>query len=147
MKFTTTTLAAVFAAGFAFAGDTPSNPDATAYFINLENGASVSGPVHIQMGLSGMGIAPAGTDVEMTGHHHLLVNRVPFGEMGEDDADMLTYGIWSDDNHKHFGKGQTETTLELPAGTHTLQLVLGDMNHVPHDTVIKSEQITITVTE
>jgi len=145
MKKTLLSLAIVASTAIsAFAGSTPSNPDAKVYFINLEDGATVSGPVYMQMGLSGMGIAPAGVEKEMTGHHHLLVNRSPFGE-GEEDADMIEYGIFADDNHMHFGKGQTETTLELAPGTHTLQLVLGDMNHVPHDTIIMSEQITITV--
>jgi hypothetical protein len=141
-------ITAVFAftmlANAAFAGSTPSNSEAKVYFINLTDGATVKGPVYIQMGLSGMGIAPAGTEAEMTGHHHLLINRAPFGE-APDDEEMGEFGLWSDDNHKHFGKGQTETTIELPSGTHTLQLVLGDLNHIPHDTVIKSDHITITV--
>lgn len=128
----------------AFAGETPSNPDAKVYFINIKDGATLKSPVFVQMGLSGMGIAPAGTEAEMTGHHHMLINRVPFGQ-GEDDADMTDYGIFADENHKHFGKGQTETTIELAPGTHTLQLVLGDLNHVPHDTIIKSERITLMV--
>jgi hypothetical protein len=57
----------------------------------------------------------------------------------------MGYGLPADDNHRHFGGGQTEVTLDLPAGTHTLQLVLGDMNHVPHDPPVTSEVITITV--
>lgn len=146
MKFFVT-IAAIAALGTAaFAGDTPSNPDAKVYFINVEDGATIQGPVLLQFGLSGMGIAPAGTEADNTGHHHLLINRAPFGE-GPDDADMNANGLVADDNHKHFGKGQTETTVELGAGTHTLQLVLGDLYHVPHATVIKSDQITITVIE
>ncbi len=128
------------------AGETPSAPGAEVYIINLQDGDTVSGPVKVLMGLSGMGIAPAGTEKENTGHHHVLINRVPFGE-GPDDAEMTENGLFADDNHKHFGGGQTEATLELPAGTHTLQLVLGDLNHVPHDPPVISEQITITVTE
>jgi hypothetical protein len=125
-------------------GETPSNPDADVYFINLEDGQTVSSPVIVQFGLRGMGVAPAGTEREMTGHHHLLVNRPPFGE-GEDGADELANGLPSDDNHRHFGGGQTETTIELAPGQHTLQLVLGDYAHVPHSTPVVSEVITITV--
>ena len=114
------------------------------YFSNLEDGATVSGPVLVQMGLSGMGVAPAGTEREGTGHHHLLLNRAPMGE-GEEGADEWQWGILTDENHMHFVGGQTETTLDLPAGTHTLQLVFGDMNHVPFGPQMVSEQITITV--
>ncbi len=127
-----------------WAGDTPSTPGAEVYFVTLEDGATLSGPVKVVFGLSGMGVAPAGVEKEGTGHHHLLLNRAPFGE-GEDDATMIADGIPSDENHKHFGGGQTETTLELPAGTHTLQLVLGDQFHVPHDPPVVSDMITITV--
>lgn len=130
----------------AFSGSTPSPDGARVYFVNLEDGAQVSGPVTVIFGLSGMGVAPAGTEAESTGHHHLLVNRAPFGQ-GPDDADMAETGIYSDDSHRHFGKGQTELMLDLPAGTHSLQLVLGDAYHVPHDPPVMSEQITITVTD
>lgn len=125
-------------------GETPANPDARVYFANLEDGQTVSSPVTIVFGLSGMGVAPAGTEKEMTGHHHLLINRAPFGE-GEDGAEELANGLPADENHMHFGGGQTETTIELPSGTHTLQLVLGDAAHVPHSTPVVSEVITITV--
>lgn len=125
-------------------GETPSNPDADVYFVNLEDGATVSSPFVVVFGLRGMGVAPAGTEKEMTGHHHLFINRPPLGE-GEDGADELANGIPSDENHIHFGGGQTETTVELPSGQHTLQLVLGDYGHVPHATPIVSEVITITV--
>ena len=136
---------ATFLGAPAFAGgETPANPDAEVYFINLEDGQTVSSPVNVKFGLRGMGVAPAGTEKEMTGHHHLFINRPPLGE-GEDGADELANGIPSDDNHKHFGGGQTETVIELPAGQHTLQLVLGDAGHVPHATPIVSEVITITV--
>lgn len=137
-------LAGVVAAGMAFAGDTPSPDGASVYFINLEDGATVSSPVKIQMGLSGMGVAPAGTEKENTGHHHIFINRPPLGE-GVEDAELLENGVPTDDNHKHFGGGQTEVMLELPAGTHTLQLVLGDEFHVPHNPPVASEVITITV--
>jgi len=126
------------------ADQTPSNPDAKVYFVNVEDGQTVSSPVTIVFGLSGMGVAPAGTEKEMTGHHHLLINRPPLGQ-GEDGADEFEFGLPSDDNHKHFGGGQTEVTLDLPASTHTLQLVLGDAGHVPHATPIVSDVISITV--
>jgi hypothetical protein len=90
------------------------------------------------------GVAPAETDRENTGHHHLLINRAPFGE-GEYGAEELELALPADDNHKHFGGGQTEVTLDLPPGSHTLQLVLGDKGHVPHDPPVVSEVITITV--
>lgn len=134
----------IMSAGAAFAGETPSNPGATVYFGNLTDGATVSGPVKVVFGLSGMGIAPAGIEKEGTGHHHLLLNRAPFLE-GEDGADEAIYNIPADENHIHYGGGQTETTLELGPGTHTLQLVLGDLNHVPHNPPVVSDVITITV--
>ena len=128
----------------AFAEGTPSPEGASVYFANLEDGAKVASPVKVVFALSGMGVAPAGTEKENTGHHHLLIDRAPFGE-GEDGADELIYGIPSDDNHRHFGGGQTEVTLDLAPGTHTLQMVLGDMGHVPHDKPVMSDVITITV--
>lgn len=133
-------------AGPVLAGDTPSAAGARAYIVNLEDGARVQGPVTVVFGLSGMGVAPAGTEAEHSGHHHILVNRAPFGD-GPDDAEMSEDGIFADDNHKHFGKGQTETVLDLPPGEHSLQLVLGDAFHVPHDPPVVSDRITITVTE
>ncbi len=146
MKFclTIATVASLLATGALAGGETPSNPDAEVYFVNIEDGQTVSSPVVVVFGLRGMGVAPAGTEKEMTGHHHLLVNRPPLGE-GEDGALELENGLPSDENHLHFGGGQTETSVELPAGQHTLQLVLGDAGHVPHATPIVSEVITITV--
>ncbi len=91
-----------------------------------------------------MGVAPAGTEKENTGHHHLLLDRPPLGE-GEFGAEELGLALPNDDNHRHFGGGQTEVTLDLPAGTHTLQLVMGDAGHVPHDPPVVSEIVTITV--
>lgn len=126
------------------AQDTMSPEGAMAYFVTLEDGAVVSSPFVVTFGLSGMGVAPAGTEKENTGHHHLLIDRPKFGE-GTDGAEELQYGIPADNNHVHFGGGQTEKTLELVPGTHTLQLVLGDLNHVPHNPPVMSEVITITV--
>ena len=128
----------------AFAQDTMSPEGARVYCVNLEDGATVSSPVTVVFGLEGMSVAPAGTEKEKTGHHHLLINRPPLGE-GEYGEEEFMYGLPADDNHVHFGGGQTQTTLELAPGEHTLQLVLGDLNHVPHDPVVSTEQITITV--
>ncbi|MNC12677.1 hypothetical protein D3C75_604020 [compost metagenome] len=116
---------------------TPAPEGASVYFIAPANGASVTGPVNVRFGLKGMGVAPAGTDVPATGHHHLLVD---VAELPGLDAPLP-----ATDNIRHFGKGQTETELTLPPGQHTLQLLLGDQNHVPHQPPVLSEKITITV--
>ena len=122
----------------AIAGETPAPADAKVYFINLKDGDTVKSPVFMQFGLSGMGIAPAGTEADNTGHHHLIINEKIEGE-------ELDYGIPADEQHVHFGKGQTEATLDLPKGTHTLQLVLGDWSHIPHNPPVMSKRITVTV--
>ena len=106
------------------------------YFINLEDGDRVESPFLIQFGLSGMGIAPAGTDRSNTGHHHLLINV--------DDMD-LSKPIPSSSNHIHFGGGQTESLVDLMPGNYSMQLVLGDMTHTPHNPPIISQRINITV--
>ncbi|MEL6170174.1 MAG: DUF4399 domain-containing protein [Pseudomonadota bacterium] len=136
--------ALVFAGTAALAQGTPSAPGTEVYFVALEDGATVSSPVTVHFGLSGMGVAPAGVVQDGTGHHHLFVNREPFGET-QFGAEELELAIPNDDNHRHFGGGQTEVTLDLPAGQHTLQLVLGDAGHVPHDPPVVSDVITITV--
>ncbi|MCC5867871.1 MAG: DUF4399 domain-containing protein [Gammaproteobacteria bacterium] len=112
--------------------------DPQVYFVNLQHGDVVSSPLRIVFGLSGKGVAPAGIDVEGTGHHHLLINT-------ELDPDRLGEPIPADDQHVHFGGGQTEAVIELPTGEYTLQLVLGDAAHVPFSPSIESERITITV--
>jgi len=114
----------------------PSAEGTELYFVSPKNGETVSGPITIVFGLKGMGVAPAGTDIEHTGHHHLLINT---------DLPALDQPVPSDDQHKHFGKGQTQTTIELPPGKHTLQLLLGNFLHVPHDPLVASEVIEITV--
>jgi len=114
----------------------PAPAGAMAYIIEPADGATVDNPVHIVFGLSGAGVAPAGIEREGSGHHHLLIDT---------DLPALGMPIPADDNHRHFGGGQTETEIELPPGTHTLQLLLGDERHVPHDPPIASERITITV--
>ena len=122
---------------FAGAADqTASAEGAKAYIVSPQDGDTVSNPVTVIFGLKGMGIAPAGTDKANTGHHHLLVDTdIPAQDQPLPASAQLI----------HFGGGQTETTLELAPGTHTLQLVLGDMNHVPHKPAVVSEKITITV--
>ena len=106
------------------------------YFINVKNGDTVTSPVNVQFGLKGMGVAPAGVEKAGTGHHHLLVD-VP-------ELDVNN-GIPMSDQHRHFGLGQTEVSIALKPGVHTLQLVLGDQNHIPHHPVVMSERITVTV--
>jgi len=131
--------ASTFVSGVSFAGETPSPDGAKVYFINLKDGMEVTNPVNIKFGLSGMGVSPAGVEaLENTGHHHLIIDEKIEGE-------ELDYGIPDDENHIHFGKGQTEATLDLPKGTHILQLVLGDWSHVPHDKPVMSKRIKITV--
>ncbi len=136
--------AALLAATPVFAQETPAPEGAEVYFVGLSDGDTVSSPLTINFGLSGMGVAPAGTEKEKTGHHHLLLNRPPLGE-GEFGAEEFELSLPADDNHKHFGGGQTEVTLDLPPGEHTLQLVLGDHLHVPHNPPVVSDVITIKV--
>ncbi len=128
-------LVALAAAGFA---TTPSSEGAEVYIIAPDDGAVVSSPVQIVFGLKGMGVAPAGVERAGTGHHHLLVDRVlpEFGQPIPADARTI-----------HFGGGQTETSVELAPGEHTLQLLLGDYLHIPHEPPVYSEKITITVTQ
>ncbi len=145
MKKLALALALMLAPFAAFAGgETPSAEGAKVYFIGLKDGDTVSSPVTVRFGLSKMGIAPAGTEAENTGHHHLLIDRPALGK-GEGGSEELSNPLPADDNHKHFGKGQTETTVTLAPGKHTLQLVLGDWSHVPHTNPVASEVITITV--
>ena len=116
---------------------TPAPAGAKVYFITPTADAEVSNPLTVRFGLSGMGIAPAGTVKENTGHHHLLIDVTELPAM---DMPMP-----NDEQHRHFGGGQTEITLELTPGKHTLQLLLGDANHIPHDPPVLSEKITVEV--
>ena len=125
-----------FIIGFANVSATESPKGASLYIISPANGATVSSPVLVQFGLSGMGVAPAGTAKAKTGHHHLLIDT---------GLPPLKKPVPKDAKHRHFGGGQTEVSLELSSGKHTLQLLLGDMAHVPHHPAVKSKQITITV--
>jgi Domain of unknown function (DUF4399) len=106
------------------------------YFINIKNGDTITSPVNVQFGLRGMGIAPAGVEKAATGHHHLLI------DVAELDVNA---GIPMSDNHRHYGAGQTEVSIALKPGKHTLQLVLADQNHIPHHPVLMSERITVIV--
>ncbi|MBK1838504.1 DUF4399 domain-containing protein [Azospirillum sp. YIM B02556] len=120
----------------AAAQRTPGRKDAWLYIGWPNNGQVVGTRFKVWFGLRNFGVAPAGVRKDGTGHHHLLI-----------DTDLKTFDepIPSDKQHLHFGKGQTETILELPPGRHTLQLVLADADHVPHDPPIMSKKITITV--
>ncbi len=126
-------------ASAAIAADLPRSPapdGARLYFISPQDGETVGREVKVRFGLSGMGVAPAGTVAPNTGHHHLLI-----------DAPLPPLGlpIPNDAKHLHFGGGQTETTITLEPGEHTLQLMLGDHSHIPHDPPVVSERITIRV--
>ena len=110
---------------------------AEVYFVSPSDGDEVSSPVEIVFGLRGIGVAPAGINFPNTGHHHLLVDL--------DALPNLNESIPADENHIHFGKGQTQTLLALDSGEHTLQLLFGDWMHVPHTEPIFSEKIKIFV--
>ena len=128
-------LLAVHAGAGALAG-TPAPENARLYFLSPPNGATVSGPVTVRFGLSGMGVAPAGVENGNTGHHHLIIDA-PLPAIDEP--------VPADDSYRHFGGGQTEAVIELAPGPHTLQLLLGDWSHIPHEPPVVSERITITV--
>jgi hypothetical protein len=114
---------------------TTSPEGARVYFIAPQDSDEVATTFTVRFGLEGMGVAPAGVDKEHTGHHHLLVDVDPPADLSMPMSKDV----------KHFGGGQTETTLTLEPGTHTLQLLLGDRNHVPHDPPVISEKITVNV--
>lgn len=116
---------------------TPSPEGVQLYIISPADGETVSSPVTIRFGLKGMGVAPAGIEKQNTGHHHLLIDTA--------SLPALDKPLPADSQHKHFGGGQTEATIELSPGKHTLLLILGDKNHIPHDPPVLSKKITITV--
>jgi len=116
---------------------TPAPDGARAYIISPADGEIVTRPVRVRFGLSGMGVAPAGTDKKHTGHHHLLIDV--------DKLPPLDRPLPSDARHRHFGGGQTEAELDLMPGKHTLQILLGDGNHIPHEPALLSKKITIEV--
>jgi len=117
-------------------GPTPSPPGAEVYFVDLKDGQTVPPNFIVHFGLKNMGVAPAGSDRPNTGHHHLLIDT---------DLPPLDQPIPSDFNHLHFGAGQTEAAVTLPPGPHTLQLLLGDKDHIPHTPPVLSPRIRIIV--
>jgi hypothetical protein len=118
--------------------ETPSPPGATVSIINLKDGDTVTSPFKVQFGLTGMGVAPVGVQQDKTGHHHLIIDTTL-------TADELKAPVAADAKHVHFGGGQTEAMVTLPPGPHTLQLVLGDWTHIPHNPPVMSPVIKITV--
>lgn len=126
---------ALLAAGAVYAASAP--PGAKVMILEPMDGATVSSPVVVKFGAQNIEIVPAGTDKPNSGHHHLLIDTKEIPAMGAPIA--------KDDRNLHFGKGQTETTLTLTPGTHTLRLVVGDKDHVPHHPPVMSELVTITV--
>ena len=117
------------------AASTPDVNTPELYIISPKDGEEVSSPVTVVFGLKGMGVAPAGVDKKNTGHHHLLIDKTELPAAGVPmGADVI-----------HFGGGQTEAEVELSTGEHTLQLILGDMAHIPLSPVLSSEKITIKV--
>ncbi|TCS35944.1 uncharacterized protein DUF4399 [Paucimonas lemoignei] len=123
---------------FAFAGETPAPRNAEVYIGWPNNGEVIEAgkPFRVWFGLRNMGVAPKDVKFPNTGHHHLLIDT-PLPSMDEP--------IPSDRNHLHFGTGETETMIELPPGKHTLQLLMGDDKHIPHNPPVYSRKITITV--
>jgi Domain of unknown function (DUF4399) len=119
------------------AARTPSPPNAEAFIIWPPDGAVITGgKLWVRMGLVNMGVCPKGINMPNVGHHHLLIDT---------DLPPFDEPIPSDRQHLHFGAGETDARIELPPGKHTLQLLMGDYNHVPHDPPIYSKKITITV--
>src|SRR5436190_644811 len=119
-------------------GPTPASPDAEVYFIDLKDGASVPSRLKIYFGLRNMGVAPAGSDRENSGHHHLLIDT---------ELPPLDQPIPNDFNHLHFGAGQTEAEINLKQGEHTLQLLVGDKDHIPHTPPVMSPRIRVRVVD
>jgi hypothetical protein len=129
---------AVFSQGQRTGGPTPSAPGAEVYFIDLKDGMTVPAKLKIYFGLRNMGVAPAGSDRENSGHHHLLVDT---------ELPPLNEPIPNDFNHLHFGAGQTETEITLKPGAHTLQLLMGDKDHIPHTPAVMSPLIRVRVVD
>jgi hypothetical protein len=131
--------AGLLLAGAAAVAQQRSMPeDAKVYILWPPDGQVIRGGFWVRMGLSGAGVAPAGVVKANTGHHHLLVDV---------ELPPLDREIPNNRNHLHFGLGQTEARLELPPGQHTLQLILADENHVPHQPPLYSKRITVTVVQ
>jgi hypothetical protein len=140
MRLLTLGAALVLAAGVVVGQErTPSPVGAEVFIISPKDGATVTSPFVVQFGLKGMGIAPAGVKYGNTGHHHLLIDSDPPTD--------LNAPLTADDRLIHFGKGQTQATVTLPPGKHTLRLLLGDHAHRAHNPPVFSKKITITVTK
>lgn len=138
MRMFVVAAALALSAAVVLAQDRTASPaDAQVYIISPRDGAKLSSPVTVQFGLKGMGVAPAGVKYENTGHHHLLIDS-------EAPAD-LSLPLPASQKILHFGKGQTETVVELSPGKHTLLLLLGDSTHIPHNPPVISKKITVTV--
>ena len=124
-------------AGPAHAGPSPAQKDARVYIIWPYNGTVIhGGKFWLRMGLQNMGLGPKGTDLPNVGHHHVIIDA---------ELPSMDEPIPSDRNHIHFGAGQSEARIELPPGKHTLQLIMGDKDHIPFDPPVYSEKITVTV--
>jgi hypothetical protein len=119
-------------------GPSPSAPGAMVYFVDLKDGQTVPTKFTVHFGLKGMGVAPAGSDKENSGHHHLLIDT---------EVPPLDQPIPNDFNHLHFGAGQTEADVTLTPGDHTLQLLLGDKNHIPNTVPLVSQLIHVHVVD
>jgi hypothetical protein len=125
-------------AGGDAAEDTPNCP-ARVSFLELRDGDTVNETFLVQFVSSDFEIVPAGTERANAGHHHLLIDV--------DVLPSLDQPLPATDNIRHFGGGQTSTLVTLPPGDHTLQLILGDHIHVPHNPPVMSPKIHITVVE
>lgn len=115
----------------------PSAPGATVGFANLADGDVVPPGFTVRFAISGMGIAPAGAQIENTGHFHLLIDLAQLPD--------LSVPLPASEHIRHYGKGQTFAELDLADGEHTLQVLLADHAHVAHDPPVMSEVISITV--
>lgn len=134
--FLTAALLCVSSAVLSAEADNNAPPaNAKVYIVSPLNGASVPESFTVVFGLKGMGVAPAGTDKALTGHHHLVVDAAALPD--------LTKPLGAE--VKHFGAGQTETELSLPKGKHTLQLIFADKAHMPFNPPLVSEKITVDV--
>jgi hypothetical protein len=131
------TLSASLSAQAPAVSRTAAPADAYAYIVSPADGQHVTAPFKVVFGLHGMGVAPAGVKVANTGHHHLLIDLATPPPVSEP--------LPATEHIRHFGGGQTETTLDLPPGRHTLQLVLGDAVHMQHNPPVRSAKITIIV--
>lgn len=120
-------------------GRSPSPPGARVYFRELKDGDVVDRSVRIAFGIDGMKVRPAGTELEYSGHHHLLID--------EEELPPLDLPLPKTEGIYHFGKGEKFAVMSLPPGEHTLQLIFADYRHVPHDPPVMSEKITIIVEE